>query len=109
MDKKLFKRFAYNQLNEAIAVWLGYTQDDYEYWKDAKGKPLYGDSPLPQWDSDKNLWVEGSEVVKAMIKENLVVPFAERICGDLLFDDAKLFAPAHDYARALVDIIKESK
>jgi len=133
MDEKLFKQFAKNnQLNEGIAVALEYTHHLYNpiegihpdlwanQWKDKDGFLR----KLPQWDKDKNLWTEGSEVVEFMREEKLHYRFVDKVLINrykaIDTNDWKdigsrtimiyhlMSLPAYDYAQTLVDMIGET-
>ena len=74
-----------------------------EWHKDNVGIPH-----LPDWEHDKNLWVEGSEVVEYIKKNNLTVLFDNKL--DECFiqyekDSWVLFLPASDYAKAFLEVV----
>ena len=122
---QLFTQFVEKKmLNEAIALTLGYYQDTTacEDWHNPDGENLCGccrfggnEPQLPQWDSDKNLWTDGEEVVEWMRSRTLLAAWATYFPLGYANDKypvecaaAIATYSAQDYARAFCDCVKES-
>jgi len=146
MNNQFAKFYAAKQWNECIALALGRkppldlgletwtklykTNEDIYYWHCEDGRTatkqewdlrhywvLNGKVIDINWDSDKNLWVEGSEVVEYVDKNNLESAFIDKLFGldegvsavGKEFGWDAITLPPLDYAKALVEVIKEQQ
>jgi len=118
-------------INERIALKLGYEIGDFllpiinalpdthklKCRFNYKSPDGIGLSVLPNWSGDKNLWVEGSEVVEYLREKNIEWTFTVGLLGvnpclvsaDGLSDMYDLIMqlphlPASDYAQAFLDV-----
>jgi len=122
MNHKQFnKSFDNKQWNECLALALGWTyHTKAERWfliDDSKpqGEKVihysFKPSDLPQWTTNKNLWVEGQPVIKYLQDNNVfgerTMKISEIAMVKKIFTAVTL--PPLDYAKALVEVIKESQ
>lgn len=113
MNTKLFNEFyAEGRLNECIAVWLG--KDPYPVldWSDLHHYYI-NCNPIPSWTTNKNPWVEGSEVVEKMQCEDIIFAFMIQL-GGIMVDRYRpesnyslMMLPPEDWAKALCEVIYE--
>jgi len=91
--------------NETIALTLGYMEQKHEWVS-----PEWHTVELPDWENNKNLWIEGSEAVKYMEKNDLVYDFWKCLHVDkdsvYMSDSQVTFLPALNYAQTFCKMLK---